>query len=194
MRGIRSVVVLSVFALVGSTWAVAQQAVPPPPRPADSGPTLEATLTFIQQKINGVGKLNFANYVHDNSNGSDWIVRKTFEISNFRANAATCRIDFHSTVANNGQVTGDGDYWFSLRDAEDVVILPVEQAWKEIDSKDGNTTWSYKSDPAVSVLRVRRKGGIANEFDFTDQEMADRVAKAVTHAIELCGGGSKDPF
>jgi hypothetical protein len=29
---------------------------------------------------------------------------------------------------------------------------------------------------------------------FRDEEMANRVAKAFVHAVELCGGGRKDPF
>jgi hypothetical protein len=29
---------------------------------------------------------------------------------------------------------------------------------------------------------------------FRDEETANRVAKAITHAVELCGGGNKDPF
>jgi len=31
-------------------------------------------------------------------------------------------------------------------------------------------------------------------FVFREEETADRVAKAMVHAIELCGGGNKDPF
>jgi hypothetical protein len=31
-------------------------------------------------------------------------------------------------------------------------------------------------------------------FTFRDEDSANRVAKALTHAIELCGGGNKDPF
>jgi hypothetical protein len=31
-------------------------------------------------------------------------------------------------------------------------------------------------------------------FIFRDEETANRVAKAMLHAVELCGGGNKDPF
>jgi hypothetical protein len=40
----------------------------------------------------------------------------------------------------------------------------------------------------------RRAGNQANGFYFADEEMANRVAKALVHAVELCGGGNKDPF
>jgi hypothetical protein len=31
-------------------------------------------------------------------------------------------------------------------------------------------------------------------FTFRDEHAADRIAKAMTHAVEICGGGSKEPF
>ena len=31
-------------------------------------------------------------------------------------------------------------------------------------------------------------------YEFNDEELANRVAKAMLHAVELCGGGRKDPF
>jgi hypothetical protein len=31
-------------------------------------------------------------------------------------------------------------------------------------------------------------------FTFGDEEIAGRVAKAFTHAVDLCGSGKKEPF
>ena len=196
MNSLSKIVVLSALALIGSTHAVPQQAVPPPPRPADAGPTLDATLSFIQQKMSGIGSMNYANYIHDNKDGNDWIVQKNYEISNVTSNPSACMINFRQAEKNNGKSIYDNTgASIPFRDAEDVVVLPIEQAWKEADSKSGNTTWSYRSDPEVYVMRVRRKnnGGL-NDIFFFDSALADRVAKAVVHAIELCGGGNKDPF
>jgi hypothetical protein len=36
--------------------------------------------------------------------------------------------------------------------------------------------------------------GQQNTFYFRDDETANRIAKAMQRAVELCGGGSKDPF
>jgi hypothetical protein len=36
--------------------------------------------------------------------------------------------------------------------------------------------------------------GDALGLHFGDEDMANRVAKAMNHAAELCGGGNKDPF
>jgi hypothetical protein len=49
------------------------------------------------------------------------------------------------------------------------------------------------------VLRVRRpesvpQSKIIAELIFIDPDLADVVAKAITHAVELCGGGAKELF
>jgi uncharacterized protein (DUF2384 family) len=41
----------------------------------------------------------------------------------------------------------------------------------------------------------RENGNKENRFTFREEEMANRVAKAMVHAVELCGGGAKpEPF
>ena len=171
----------------------AQTAVAPPPKPADSGPSLAVTMQFIQDKLNQQGKINFADYVHDNAAGKDWVTQNAYEIGEVVIHPESCIISYNVKTWVNGAAGVGGDGYIPFNDVQDVVILPVEQAWKEIDSKAGNTTRSYKSDPPVFSLRVRWKVDY-NEFHFTDEDTANRVAKAMVHAVELCGGGNKDPF
>jgi hypothetical protein len=122
-------------------------------------------------------------------------VQKSLEYSSVVPHPESCLLSFHFKGSDNGAAFFDGDAGVPLQQVEDVMILPVEQSIKETDSKNGNTTRSYRSDPPIFVLRVRRqKGAGSNEFDFTDEALANRVAKAMVHAVELCGGGSKDPF
>jgi chemotaxis protein histidine kinase CheA len=189
----RFVIVVCFAALPGAVTLAQKKAVPPPPRPADSSPSLAATLQFIQERVTLQGKVNFADYVHDNSAGNDWTVQNAEEITNIAPHPETCILNYHFKLWTNGTISADLNAWIPFHDAEDMVILPIEQVWKEVDSKAGHTTLSYRSDPPVFVLRVRRKVGY-NELYFTDEEMANRVAKAMVHAIELCGGGDKDPF
>lgn len=49
-------------------------------------------------------------------------------------------------------------------------------------------------NPPLTVLLARKASGPRGEFEFMDAGLADRVAKAMTHAVELCGGGNKEPF
>jgi hypothetical protein len=189
----RFVIVVCFAALPGAVTLAQKKAVPPPPRPADSSPSLAATLQYIQERVSQQGKINRAIYVHDNSTGNELTVQYADEITNIAPHPENCILNYHFREWNNSTISVDVDAGIPFHDAEDVVILPIEQVCKEVDSKAGYTTGSYRSDPPVFVLRVRRKVGY-NEFFFIDEEMANRVAKAMVHAIELCGGGNKDPF
>jgi hypothetical protein len=172
------------------------KAAPPPPKPAGEGPTLENTMQFIQDKLNGVGAVNFVSYVHDSIAGTDWTQQSRRAAARVLADASGCRIDYHAKAENNGTVGWDFDEWFYLKNVEDVVILPLDQEQKELNAAVGHPSWSSQVDPAVFVLKVRRKDlSKSNSFYFFDEQMANRVAKAMVHGVELCGGGGKpEPF
>jgi hypothetical protein len=42
--------------------------------------------------------------------------------------------------------------------------------------------------------KERDLGEAEVQVDFLDEELANRLAKALVHAVELCGGGDKYPF
>jgi hypothetical protein len=73
-------------------------------------------------------------------------------------------------------------------------VMSGEQDFKEIVLAQGRPPGSYKFDPPVYALKVARPHHTFNTFYFLDEDLANRVAKAFVHAVELCGGGSKDPF
>jgi hypothetical protein len=51
--------------------------------------------------------------------------------------------------------------------------------------------WPFHEPPRV----VDTKGHqLTLILYFDDEDTADRVAKALIHAVELCGGGNDDPF
>jgi hypothetical protein len=168
--------------------------VPPPPLPKDSGPSLSETMKFIQTKLNEVGKLSFADYVHNNANNNDWIVQNGSEATNVVADPTSCRITYHMKVRVNEHVEFDEDASVPLKEVQDLTVKAVEEDIKTIDAGLGYTTRSYRADPPIFVLTMRRTGNGSNSFDFANEEMANRVAKALVHAVELCGGGNEDPF
>jgi hypothetical protein len=53
--------------LLAAGPALGQKKVPPPPKPTDSGPTLEVTLKFVQDKIAEDGKFTYSASVKDSS-------------------------------------------------------------------------------------------------------------------------------
>jgi hypothetical protein len=164
------------------------------PAARGSGPPLAAQMTFLQNRLNQQGLVNFAAYVHDNVSGREWVVRQSTQVSNVRADPASCRLAFHwkSTSADgkgtaSGVVTHELDTWIALSTLERVRVIPMEEAWKRADSLEGNTTLTYKSDPEVFVVHVGRSDGGYNELHFYDEDAADRIARAVIRAAELCG-------
>ena len=195
MKGIRSIVLLSTVAFVGRTRAIPQQPVAPPPKPADSGPNLFDTMKFLYGKLNDLGKVSFILFIHNTTSGEDFNNQIVDEFTNVIPNPSTCRIAYHEKVTRDGVVGYDGDLAFSLREAEDVVVKPFEQLKNEFSAAAGAPNLiAQPTNPPLAALIVRRPHGKFNAFYLTDAQLADRVAKAMSHAIELCGGGSKDPF
>jgi hypothetical protein len=178
------------FAALAVSAALAQEKknVPLPPKPADDRPSLEVTMKFIQDKLNAVGPVNLVAYVHDNVAGNDWTNQSKTEFTKVVADPGACRIGYH---------VGDYDGRFLLKDIEDIIVMPVEQRMKEVATANGHPSWSYRVDPPVFALHVRKFDDkvAAAVFLFFDEQLANRVAKAMVHAVELCGGGSRpEPF
>jgi hypothetical protein len=57
----KSVHIAALTLLLCTAAAVSQTAIAPPPRPADSGPTVAVTMKFIQDKLNDVGTVACTN-------------------------------------------------------------------------------------------------------------------------------------
>jgi hypothetical protein len=192
-KALRSTAFILAFALVAISALHAQQTVAPPPKPADSGPSLEKTMQFIQENA-AEGKLSYTAFVNDASQqGVEWSNKFTVEMSNLAADAGACRITYHWRAEENGKVADDADYSLTLKDVKEVLVLPQAQNQNQVDSRNGHIDWNSRIAPNLFTLIARRPKGVVNVFLFSDEEMANRVAKAITHAVELCGGG-KDAF
>jgi hypothetical protein len=192
-------IALVLAVVMAGTAALAQVAVPPPPQPvrdrADNGPSLEVTMKFIEDKLNGIGTVNFAGYVHDASNNSDGVQKFSATISNVAANPGACSLSYHRLVFNNGSREHDENVLINLRDVQNISVLPDEQDWQMYLVRTGDTTKTVKDVPDISALVIKLNNGKDPTIRFYEQGLADRVAKALVHAVELCGGGPKpEPF
>ncbi|MGD0445552.1 MAG: hypothetical protein ABSA39_16575 [Edaphobacter sp.] len=196
MKTIRTTLSILALGLMAFSSASAQKAVAPPPKPTDSGPSLAATMQFLQDKLNDIGKVSFVEFLHNTTTGEDFTETNTYEITNATAYPDQCRIAFHWKVTQNGATESDDVHaGVPLRDVQDVVIEPLAQYQNEVDAAAGAPNIITSStNPPLSALVVRRPHGVVNFLPFTNPQLADRVAKAMTHAVELCGGGNKDPF
>jgi hypothetical protein len=150
-------------------------------------------MQFIQENA-AEGKLSYTAFVTDTSQqGVEWSNRFTVETSNLVADPGACRITYHWRAEVNGKLVDDADYSLALKDVKEILVLPQAQNLNQVDSLNGHPDWNSRISPNLFTLIARRPRGVVNVFLFSDEEMANRVAKAITHAVELCGGG-KDAF
>jgi hypothetical protein len=195
MKRFLRAVILTILATTGSQQAVPQKPVPPPPKPADSGPSLAVTMQFLQQKLNEIGKVTFVLFTQNVTDGSTATITIMSEVSNVVADPTGCRVSFHWKTARDGAPATDQDFAFVLNSVQDIVVKPFPQYQSEVNASAGMPNIIVTStNPTLTTLLVRRS--VANYFNFPviDVDLADRLAKAFTHAVELCGGGNKDPF
>src|ERR1035441_8664890 len=179
-----------------------QQLVPPPlrpvpdqtpgfPKPAADSTPLDATMQFIQTKLNELGNVNFTLYGHDKKKKSDWTFQKLIATTGVVADPSSCVITYHEKASDNDKTVFDRDFAFSLRDAQkSIIVLTFEEGLKEDYPKAKN---SFRTAPTAFVFKVFLSGNRRFDFIFTDQETAKRVANAMSYAVKLCGG-DKVPF
>jgi hypothetical protein len=189
-------ILLAASLLCGVAFTLtAQQTVAPPPKPAESGPSLAVTMKFIQDKMNEQGKINYALYTHDNSSDEDWPVYQiSIEISNVIANPATCRITWHKVTTNNGKAGIDRDFSLDLRSVLNLEVRTSTREAKMEDTANGHPALDKRQDPPYFATTAQSKGNVETPFFFTSEDTANRIAKAMVHAVELCGGGNQEPF
>ncbi len=190
-------------AILAQNSAPAEQA--PAAVPVDTDPSLAETMRFIQEMLNNHGNVSFLAILQDtssDSNGSTWSQTIQNEISNVVADQSQCRISYHWKTTNQGS-----PYWekriptaknenevFTLRDVQEITLKPFEQCRNELYATRGSSAIVLSTNPPITVLVARHPHGAESSFYFSDANLADRVAKAMLHAVELCGGGNKDKF
>jgi peptidylprolyl isomerase len=201
-----------------------QQAVPPPPRPVDSssttsalasaannGPSLEVTLAFIKAKIEDLGDLH-SYATCDGSDGQPIMMEYPRNVVDVDPAACTIAISQRGSYYRRRQTAKLTDLakieigpqderiggsschsspnfpelrvYFSKRSVQVHQINTVPDTSQKVDKKHPQQTIETATDTQEKELFVT----------FDDADVADRVAKAMTHAVELCGGGNKDPF
>jgi hypothetical protein len=171
--------------------AVGQDVPPPPPMRGDAA-TLKDTMKFIQDKL--PGKVNYILYRHDNIAGTDLpALKQSFELSNVSADAGRCSISGHLRF-DNGQNVVDIDSVILLKEFREITLAQLELVIQREDAKAGRPERSVKVDPPIFTVVGIKHNGDQGQLNFYDETLADRVSKALQHAMELCGGGSQEPF
>jgi hypothetical protein len=184
------VYLVSIVLLFPTTTTWAQKGNQQPERLSQAG-GLEATMKFIQDKLNSIGPVKYVTHAHDGQNGGDWTNKFHDEVNRLVANPAVCRVYYHWFTSVEEKVTMDKDIGFALYDVQQIRVLTREELFNSDNAAMGRASWTVKVEPPVYVLLVKRSARVENHFVFLDQDPANQVAKALTHAVELCGGKIK---
>lgn len=155
---------------------------------AGSGPSLAETMQTVQSKLNEQGKMSWTTHYHDSADNTNWIYQFVFEANKVVVDASTCTIAYHYTIVRDGTQISDSDASFSLHDVQDLTLITGDERQNKNDTAAGHPTWSAKVDPPVFDLIVKAKENAEFYFFFFDGDVANRVTKALGHAVELCGG------
>lgn len=163
--------------------------------PAIGGPTLEITANFIQKKLNDQGPVNVVVYVHDDATDKNWSNQVRFEVSNVNVDPADCKLAYHWNMSTNQANPSSLNLGFYFKNVSKIAVTTLDQRIKDNNTERGRPSYSNRVEPSVFDLAVYLKDKTVLDFNFFDEELADRVAKAMLHSVELCGGGQeKEPF
>jgi hypothetical protein len=177
----------------------AQQQTPPRPRPqamppasqqVDGRTSLETIMKFIQDEINTIGPINVIYFGHDATTGQEWTNQLRDEVSKVEAQPASCMVSYNEKIIMNGKAGNDTRAEISLKSVDSIIVKTGEKAMNENLSKGGHPSQTVRVDPQVFAIEVVNSPGGYNYVSFLSEDLANRVAKAMVRAVELCRGTS----
>ncbi|HLZ13392.1 MAG TPA: hypothetical protein VKP58_12465 [Candidatus Acidoferrum sp.] len=175
-------------------------------------PTLSDTLRFIEQKLNTEASVSYEVRVSHSESDRDFSLRQSSQVVDAYGNPTTCQLRYRTLETDNGKPSSDWKKIISFRRVQKIEELSAQTKWQQVEDnytreinlhRDNLHSDAVQHEPRsivtlttdVTVLRVKYPGGqVAGEIEFSDGEIADRVAKAMNHAAELCRPINKEPF
>ncbi len=174
---------------------VAQSCMAIPPAPPNSGPSMEETLGFIADKVNAQGAVSFLTTVQNTAAGTSGAPSKGSEqISAATGDTRTGILKYHMKNLAGDKTVSDSDLQLSFRRISKISVATHQEALTASLARGGHPELSVVISPEFYDLAVTDTAGGMLYFPFTDQDLANRVAKAMLHASELCGAGNNEPF
>jgi hypothetical protein len=167
------------------------------PALAQDGPSLAETLNFVVAKMSAQGPVSFNATMHPRSDGDDTrgdlTTRTTWTFSNFQPDLAGCTLHMHAGTGDQGPQS-QADWALDFRKVTQIQVMTEAEYQNHLEQSLGGMM-SHTVDPEISAIVVKTVGNDnGTAFPFYDQDMANRVANAMQHAVDLCGGGAKEPF
>jgi|GEM_PF-993648 len=156
-------------------------------------PTLADALKFVQDRMQST--VDEVDHVHDSATGRDWTNHFILKVSEPNVDPSTCHLGYHWTETLNDKVDkDDNSVGFYFKDVKEVIVTTGADDTNQTDAAAGHPTWSVTTTPAYYAVIVKRNDNRTNELYFYDQELANRLARALNFATKLCGGAAGQPF
>lgn len=166
----------------------AQPAAFTPVVPSDeNGASLVDTMAFIQSELSVEPTIYF-------TITNRFSVRRIAEqYSRVVGDPQSCRLTYHERESDNsdGQAQNapaDADHELDLRSVQQLAMMSADEEYKNLPGNPPVPAFS----PAVFVLQIKHSGTFMNpsggvsEIKFLDSNLADGVARAMLHAVNLC--------
>jgi tetratricopeptide (TPR) repeat protein len=128
---------------------------------------LQQIMKLIKDKLGSVGRVEYRS--HDSKNGDETVTSWRDEVSNVRASAANCRVDFHFLQMRDGAEVFNADVSVllaSLKRVEPITFANIEP-------------------PLFGVDLVGAKSTV--RFAFLDKAVADKMGSWLAYGANLCG-------
>jgi hypothetical protein len=154
----------------------------------DDASSLATTMQFIQDKLNGIGSVSFTASSKNTANGGSSKNVFVYGFNKVVADQNQCLVSYRGNFAKDGSTFWGGNTWLGLREVQEIVVKPYTQYQTEINTSSGLANYVCTStNPPVTVLQLIFSNGNKQLFLFTNATVAYRVAKAFTHAANICG-------
>jgi hypothetical protein len=157
-----------------------------------TAPTLRASLNFVHDRMVSQGRVDYVANLHDTANDQSWSNTFTAEMTNVTVNAPACKISFHWKTTLDGEVKADIETSLPFKLMRKVSVVNREQEIRTQVASD-HPTWVSTVSPPVWVVTMTGVDNDTRVVDFTNEDAAERVARAVDHIMDLCGA-PKDQF
>jgi tetratricopeptide (TPR) repeat protein len=151
---------------------------------AADGPTLEATLGYIKDKLEGQGRFEWAVFGHNGGSNEDY-TRTTHIKYALDPDPAHCSLGF---TWDDGSKSTE-----SLGAFKAFSVMTAPEFYTRANAEGGKPEQIVNTTNPVLFVVLGDVGNWADgqSYFVKDEDTANRVALAFTHAMTLCGGGKQ---
>ena len=164
----------------------------------DNGPSLEATMNFIQEKLSAQGTINWITAVQDTVTGATIMPAspQSEAKSEVVANPRSCKLSYHVKGTLGGRTVLDKGSFISFKNVDKIEVMTLDNYHNRNNAKQGHPERMESDSPTVYIVAIGFTdvpGGTG--WIVSEQDMANRIANAMFRAAQLCGSEVKsEPF